>query len=194
MGSLTKQIGTTADSGSGGAVTWSNTDNVKVLDGNYATASHLSIPDDREVKLILDGVVSGNDKADPSGIGYPTTITLRTYCHSYDEKNYTYDDANYNYDSYYDTWGLTLRGSDVNKSTFGLSFQTQGVSVSHRILCTNLGYSLHPATEILGITADVYKGRTGNVANLDFIQMTVYYQDANFSRIQSITNISTLTF
>lgn len=56
---------------------------------------------DSTVKLVIGGVVSGNNKAN-TGVAWPTA------------------DAYFTYGSSSDTWGLSLTDSDINASTFGV--------------------------------------------------------------------------
>lgn len=61
---------------------------------------------DTSVRLYVNGVVSGNDKA-KAGDWVDTGLTY------------------YTYGSPTDTWGLSLTGADVNNSGFGLAFASQ---------------------------------------------------------------------
>lgn len=90
----------------------STIDGIVVKLSRKASSSSASTNDD-EVKLIVGGTVTGNDKAQAGAWG--TTEQVITY------------------GSDSDTWGLTPTAAQINASTFG-------VSIAANILHTDLAY------------------------------------------------------
>lgn len=137
-----KAAGTVVNDTTVGTIAWSNPSNATTSNDTSADAvlsgtQDLNV-DDESDRLVIENVISGNDKA--SSLNWAVTDTERTY------------------GSTTDTWGLTITSSNVNSSTFGCAVAAQidnGGAASNYLKATNFGFQIPGGAKILGVQVKI---------------------------------------
>lgn len=151
------------DDSSIGTVAWSSPTNAEIADGICATANLLGLDpaSQNSIKLVKGGTIQGTDKS-TGAIYHGATLT-----------NVSFGGAT-------DLWGLTLAPSDINASDFGVAISAKGhgPTISHYLKATNFGFNIPSDATVQGIVVtslQAYSGGNGQVANIDYVSITVYY-------------------
>lgn len=167
--------GTAAQAVQGGSA-WTNVNNVKANDSNYATDGFLGGAynfEYRHVRLLKAGVISGSDiGANEDTFTNPRTLGSST-----------------------NLFSTTITPADVNDSGFGIAIAWgQNVIGVHSdktdyIQVTNFGFAIPPTASVDGIeilcAADMYPGGGGTSGlEVNYIQVRVYYTYINILQAQ----------
>ena len=154
---------TMADDAAVGTVSWSNVDNAKLEDETFADAVFAGsavIPKDFLVKLLVGGVVTGQNRGNDANLS---------------TSNIFY---NYGHDS--TLWQCLLTPAIINASNFGVVLQHRSNTVyTHYLKASNFGFSIPTGAKISGVKVRVkqkYSAGGGNeTVWVDYIEITVYY-------------------
>ena len=164
--------GTMADDATVGTVAWLQPDEAKVSDNIYAQSQAILESSggdgiiDNVISLVKGGVVFGDNKARANTSIWPTSDTYISYGSSSD------------------SWGVSLSGSDINDTTFGVVISAKGKTkgdISHYLKVTNFGFSIPTNATVDGIDIGVEMKEliTPNIyALVDHVRITVYYTEA----------------
>ena len=161
-----KVPGTLASDNSHGSAAWTDPTNAASNNNTYATVTLLT--DVEEVKLVVGGTVTGDNRVADNAAALPGTETLLDYGGAAV------------------TWGASPTAAQVKASTFGcvLSVWDNFLSISEYLKATNFDFSVIPdGSTIDGIKVGYGMFYDGGAfqAKVDYVQMTVYYTSAGAS-------------
>ena len=155
---------------------WSNPNNAKISDDNYASSAGGQASPvvfyEHSIKLYKAGTISGNEKS--TGGALPS---IKTYI---------------SYGSSSDLWGLTLTAEDINNSGFGVGFSCTydlSGSFTYYLKATNFGFSIPTGAAINGILVEIQeimRMPTTDFPAVDHIRITVYYNVVDYTIAVSV--------
>ena len=165
--------GTLADDATIGTIAWSNPTNAASSNDVYASAAISTTTDltieDEDIKIVKGGTISGTNQSADADWPNPTDNVV------------TFGSAS-------NLWGVTLKATDVNASTFGFVIAcrpiSDGTPISHYLQATNFGFTLPSSSKVVGVEARVERSVLTSVSS--FVEGTEISTPTGVTSIEKI--------